>query len=125
MKARTLTPEQKAKLLEHLKVFNATPAQKEWEFKFIASRSKRVEVFYTLKQETTVYPSIREAARSIGCTNSAIVITLKNPWEKGVTKLVKKRYTVFLKTDESKIGGTSSPSGAPAGIETYVRIKRP
>ena len=109
--------EQKAKLLERLKILNSSQAQQERLFKFIASISQKVEVFDTLTKETTVYPSISEAARSIGCTNSAIVIALKNQKEKGVTKLVKKRYTVFLKTDESKIAGTSSPSSAPQGLK--------
>jgi len=76
-----------------------------------------VQVFDTLTNEKTVYYSISEAARSIGCTDSAIVIVLKNQREKGVTKLVKKRYMVYLKTDESKILGTSSPSGAPQGLK--------
>jgi group I intron endonuclease len=147
LKGRTLTAEHLAKLkdwalsqknLERLKKLNSNL---EWQTKRLKKiniylRSTKyqenlkaislsVQVFDTLTNEKTVYYSISEAARSIGCTGSAIVIVLKNQREKGVTKLVKKRYMVFLKTDESKISATSSPSRCSAGIETYVRIKRP
>ena len=55
----------------------------------------------SITNEKTVYYSISEAARSIGCTDSAIVIALKNQREKGVKKLLKKRYVVFPLVDSS------------------------
>jgi len=70
-----------------------------------------VVVYDTLTTEKTVYNSISEAARSIGCTHSAIVIALKNQREKGVNKLIKKRYTVSPKTEESKVVDSSLSDG--------------
>ncbi len=56
--------------------------------------SIQIEVIDSITNEKTVYSSIGEAARSIGCTDSAIVRVLKNQREKGVKKLLKKRYVV-------------------------------
>jgi predicted transcriptional regulator of viral defense system len=53
----------------------------------------------TLNNETTVYPSISEAAQSIGCAHSTIRNALKHLQEKGVSRLLKKRYLVKIITD--------------------------
>ena len=81
----------------------------EQKAKFKVAASQRVEVLDTITKETTVYPSMSEAGRSIDCTTSAIAIALKDQKEKGVFRLIKKWYMVF--PNESKIAGTSSPSG--------------
>lgn len=56
--------------------------------------SVSIEVLDTLTNKTIVYPSIIEAARGIGCVKSTIQSALKFLKEKGVTRLIKKRYSV-------------------------------
>ena len=111
MKTRIWTDEHRAKRLEHLQNLNSSKAQLERLFKFIASISQRVEVFDTLKKETTVYPSISEAARSIGCRNSSIVAALKDQKDRSpseaASRLVKKRYFISLYNDKSQVAGSS------------------
>ena len=54
-------------------------------------------VLDTLTNETTVYNSISEARRSIGCTETAIRVALKGIKEVGAAseqRLLKKRYLV-------------------------------
>lgn len=58
------------------------------------SHAHIVEVLDTLNGNTNVYLSIREAAASIGVVESTIRNALKNQKEKGVLKLIKKRYQV-------------------------------
>jgi hypothetical protein len=53
------------------------------------SRGYSVEVFDTIKNETTVYSSIGEAARAIGCEHSTIRTALKAFNETGVVKPIK------------------------------------
>ena len=74
--------------------------------------SLNVQVFDINKKTQTVYFSISEAARSIGCTKSAISVALKIKREKGVNKLIKKRYIVTPKTEESKVIDSSLPHGS-------------
>lgn len=78
-----------------------------------------------LKKKTkTVYFSISEAARSIGCTKSAITIALKNQREKRVNKLIKKRYIVTLpKTEESKVVDSSLPHGTKLWESNAKRVE--
>ncbi len=79
-KARSFTPEQKKKHLEnikeHLKILHASEAHKERARKNIfehnQSKSKRVEVLDTWNNVSTVYASACEAAREIGCSDTAI-----------------------------------------------------
>ena len=74
-----------------------------------------MEVLDTLTNVTTVYPSISEAARFLGCSFSTIVIVLKDQREKGVSRLVKKRYLISLNGDKSKV--MDSSKGAPQGLK--------
>ena len=55
----------------------------------------------TFNNETTVYNSISEAGRFIGCTETAVRKVLKNIKEKGVARLIKKRYSVKFIDDKS------------------------
>ncbi len=124
MKTRIWTEEHKAKRLEHLKRLHSSEEYKAKRLEILNIRnaskehleqlkrlklhnSKEVVVFDTLNNNntTTVYPSIAEAAKSMGCTSSAIVKALKDQ-EKGNNRLVKKRYMVFPYTDKSKIADT-------------------
>lgn len=92
-KAKFWTPEHKAKRLEHLKRLNLSQkglARPEGA----GVPSVSIEVFDTLNNEATVYPSIREAARFIGCYDTTVGRALKIKMEKGVNRLIKKRYTV-------------------------------
>ena len=91
----TLTAEQIARLKSR------TPTTKQLEgFKiYNTSKAQRIELLDTLKNETTVYSSIAEAARSIGCSHSNIRSALKHLQEKGVSRLIKKRYLVKIIND--------------------------
>lgn len=72
------------------------------------SKAQSVEVLDTLNNEVTIYSSISEAATFIGCDPTTITKALKNQKEKGASRLLKKRYIVFPKTEESKITDTSA-----------------
>jgi len=55
----------------------------------------------TFNNETTVYNSISEAGRFIGCTETAIRKALKDIKKKGVARPIKKRYLVKFLDDKS------------------------
>ena len=71
-RARKFTPEQKARLKEHLASHNASEEQKERSRKRILEIYKlkgiSVEVFDMKTEETSVYTSIRKAAEAIVLT---------------------------------------------------------
>jgi group I intron endonuclease len=100
-KARSLTTEQKAKLLAHLKIHNSSKEKKEQSreniLKYNWSKRKRVEVLDTFNNETTVYASISEAALAIECSPPTISRALKSPKE---GRLIKKRFAVKYINDE-------------------------
>ena len=73
----TLTSEQKAKQLEHLKKLHSSEDHRERISKFIELRSQRVEVLNTITDQKTVYSSIREAALAIGVTQAGISVAFK------------------------------------------------
>lgn len=84
--AKIWTLERKVKRLEWLKTLNARKTQLQV-----------VVVLDTLTNETTIYNSISEAGRSIGCTETAIRVALKGIKEVGAAsepRLLKKRYLV-------------------------------
>lgn len=56
------------------------------------ARSKRVELLDTLNSTTTVYSSIVEAARAIGCDPGTIRYAIKNLQENKISTLIKARY---------------------------------
>lgn len=55
--------------------------------------SLKVEVLDTLTSESTVYLSINEAGRALGYATVSVWRALQN-YDKGVNKLLKKRYAV-------------------------------
>lgn len=100
-KNRQFTLEHKAKLLDHLKSHNSSEEQREKSRKrlldYNKSKGKKVEVLDTLKNETTFYSSIREAAQAIGCVHSTIQTAVKVFNATGVVKpIINKRYVVKL-----------------------------
>jgi group I intron endonuclease len=103
-KARSLTPEQKANSLVHLKLHNSSPEQREKYRKRILeynnSKGQRVELLDTISNETTLYTTIRQAAKAIGCVHGTILLADKAFKEKGVSRLVKKIYRVKIVKDE-------------------------
>lgn len=100
-KARSLTPEQKARQIAHLKSHNASKDQREKSreriLEFNRLKGVSVEVLDTNTNETSVYPSIRQAAEAIGCVHRTIQLANKTFEEKGVYRLIKKRYLVKIK----------------------------
>ena len=78
------------------------------------------EVIDTKTQETTIYPSLREAARTIGCSRYSISNVIKNSQEKGVNKLLKNRY--FIKINET-VGGSGVVKSEQHMMEYTREIK--
>ena len=76
-------PEYKAKLLEGLKIRNASKEHQEHLKRIQLSKSHSVIVFDTLNNETTVLPSIQEAARSIGSSFNNVRVAIKGIKETG------------------------------------------
>jgi hypothetical protein len=60
------------------------------------SKGQRVEVLDIISNETTVYSSLRQAAEAISCVHRTIHLSDKALKEKGVSRLVKKRYLVKI-----------------------------
>lgn len=54
----------------------------------------------TISNETTLYTTIRQAAKAIGCVHGTILLADKAFKEKGVSRLVKKIYRVKIVKDE-------------------------
>ena len=117
-KTKTLTPEQKANILDHLKIMNANPEYQEKRLKQLKilhfsqehkehlkklqlMHSKRVSVLDTSSNETITYSTLNEAAQSIGCSRTTIRAALKNLQEIGVYTLIQKR---FIPITENLIG---------------------
>ena len=88
-------PEYKAKRLEQLKRLNLSQrGRTRPEGAGISSVS--IEVIDTLTNQTTVYPSISEAALAIGVGKSSIGMAFKRQEEKGVATILmkKKRFKI-------------------------------
>ena len=92
--AKMWTAKRKAQHLEHLNRHNATKENRERLLKYSQSRAIRVEVLDNLTNQITVYPSMAEAAISMGCSKVSVHLALKNLKEKGINRLIKKRYQV-------------------------------
>jgi len=84
--------EQQAKRLEQLKIYTSSSEHKEHLRKLCEKRSFKVEVFDTLNNESTVYSSVRAAAKEIGCAAQTIHNAIKTLESKGAGGLIKKRY---------------------------------
>jgi group I intron endonuclease len=92
--ARNWTEEQKAKWLEDLKRLHASEAHKEHMKKLGEMRSIKVEIFDTLNNETSVYPSTQEAAKAIGVGPSSISMAFKRKGESTTVLMKNKRYQI-------------------------------
>lgn len=102
-KARTLTPEQQTKRLEHSKIFNSSQEHRKRLLKYNQSKAQRVEVLDILKKETKILPSISEAAGFMGCVPGTVRAAIKYLKENGVSRLIKKRFKVNHINDKSEI----------------------
>jgi NUMOD1 domain len=92
MKFINSNPEQQAKRLVGLNIYNASLEHKEHLKKLQERSSFKVEIFDVLNNETTVYNSVRAASREIGCAKDSILKALNYLEEKGVPRFIKKRY---------------------------------
>jgi hypothetical protein len=63
------------------------------------SKGQVVEVLDTISNETTLYSTILQAAEAIGCVHGTILLADKAFKEKGVSRLLKKRYVVKILKD--------------------------
>ena len=104
MRAKALTPER----IERLKIKNSSPAsiahfkglraKPEIQAKRLerihAIRSHRVSVLDSQTNETSVYPSIREAAKGIGVSKSSISQAFIRLSEGDSVRIKKKRYQI-------------------------------
>lgn len=88
---------QSVKQLEQLKILNSRPESIERLLQMNKAKSKRVELLDTLNNITTVYYSIVEAARGIGCDPGTIRYAIKNIQEKGISTVIKGRYKLATK----------------------------
>jgi group I intron endonuclease len=88
--------EQKKRASERMKILNLNQREKTIERLLELNKLKghRVEVLDTLTNETSVYSSIREAARSMSVDPSSIQKVLKPLQQEEVSRLIRKRYTV-------------------------------
>lgn len=121
-KNRVMTAKHKALLVKHLKKLANTEEHKErgrlQMIKLNKLKGFSIQVIDTKTQETTIYPSLREAARTIGCSHCSISYVIKNFPEKGVNKLLKKRY--FIKVNET-VGESGVVAAAAAKSEQHMR----
>jgi len=77
-----------------MKILNLNQIEKTRERLLELNKLKghRVEVLDTLTNETSVYSSIREAARSISVDPSSLQKVLKPLQQEEVSRLIRKRY---------------------------------
>lgn len=91
---RNWTEEQKAKWSDCKIRLHASEAYKERMKKLGEMRSIKVEVFDTLNNETSVYPSTQEAAKAIGVGPSSISMAFKRKGESTTVLMRNKRYQI-------------------------------
>lgn len=111
LKRRSLTIDQKAKLLSHLRALTSSKEHKERMIKRMknpeykakilenlkkcnASKAQKIEVLDILTNKITVYPSISETAREIGVAQPSISKAFKRLSEGESTIFIKKRYKI-------------------------------
>lgn len=91
------TEEQKAQLLDHLKLHNSSADQREKSrqrlIDYNKSKGMSISILDTKTNEILSYSSIRQAAEALGCVHGTILSAEKN-LKKGISKLIKKRYLV-------------------------------
>lgn len=115
-KARCYTPEQEAERLKKLKIHNASETQKELLKRLHIIQSQRVEILDILSNETTVYSSFSEAASALGCYKTNIGKAIEYLKEKGVSRLINKRYRVII---EGFYNPVALGRNGPAGKKNY------
>lgn len=128
---KIVTPAHKVKLLNHLTVLRSNVElqakrltklklyHESVEFKEHINRlSKIIEVYDSLNKQTTVYPSITQAAEGINCVEGTISLALKVFEEKGVTRMIKKRYLVYHSKDKSKFADMLSELALDAAFSS-------
>jgi hypothetical protein len=95
LKRLNANPDFKAKRLEYLKNYHSSKEHKEQLKRLHAQISHKVEIIDTLNNETTVYLSIREAARAIGVAQCSITNAFKRKGCEASTIFIKKkRYRI-------------------------------
>ena len=80
--------------MEDLKRLHASEAHKEHMKNLGEVRSIKVEIFDTLNNETSVYPSIKEASKAIGVGLSSINMAFKRKGEFSTVLMKNKRYQI-------------------------------
>ena len=99
-KARLRTPEQTAKLQEHLAKHNASKEQRvKARERMLAINEKKaikVEVTDVRTQITTTYTSMRKAAEGLSTDFKALQYNERVQKEKGEIKLFKKYYQITI-----------------------------
>lgn len=94
------TEEQKSKILDHLKIHNASEDQREKSrqrlIKYNESKGVPIEILDTKTNEVSLYSSVRQAAEALGCVHGTILLAERSLKKEGISKLIKKRY--LLKT---------------------------
>lgn len=91
------TEEQKAKILDYLKIHDSSAEQREKSglrlTEYNKSKGMSIEILDTTTKEVLSYFSIRQAAEALGCVHGTILLAEKSKKE-GISKLIKKRYLV-------------------------------
>jgi len=91
------TEEQKAKVLDHLRIHNSSVDQREKSrqrlIDYNKSKGMSIEILDTTTNEISSYSSIRQAAETLGCVHGTILSAEKQKKE-GISKLIKKRYLI-------------------------------
>ena len=92
------TEEQKTKVLDHLKIHNSSADQIEKSrqrlIEYNKSKGVSIEILDTKTNEVSTYSSIRQAAETIGCVHRTILLAERSLKERGISRLIKKRYLV-------------------------------
>ena len=92
------TEEQKSKILDHLKIHNASEDQREKSrqrlIKYNESKGVPIEIFDTKTNEVSLYSSVRQAAEALGCVHGTILLAERSLKKEGISKLIKTRYLV-------------------------------
>lgn len=91
------TEEQKTKIINHLKIHNASSDQvdksRQRLIEYNKSKGVQVEIIDTRTNEISSYTSFREAANAIGCVHRTILLAERRQKE-GSSKLIKNRYLI-------------------------------
>lgn len=99
-KSRVISPEHRLKIKKHIAFLTSSDEHKKRSkirmLKMNEAKGILVEVFDTKTEEIKKYPSIRKAAEAIGCVHRTVLLAIKVYKEKGVQRLIKKRYLIKI-----------------------------